>query len=370
MNTEQAGTAFEQLAPAGLAESWDNPGWQVRVPGEVTGVLLAMEATSGVIDEASRTGCNVVFTHHPAIFKPLKSLDLESSLGKAVGEAIRRGISIWSAHTNLDVSPFGTSFALAAALGIQNARVLSRSGAKHFKLVVFVPASHLKQVKSAIASAGAGRIGDYSGCFWQVLGSGEFKPEAGADPSVGEVGRTESVEEYRLESVVPERDVSAVIAAMRAAHPYEEVAFDLYPLSNPVPSRVADFGYGAIGTFATPLSTAEAARHAVKALDSAVCSVAGRPDRLHERVAVVGGSGTSFMGEAIRGGATLFITADVRYHDAQDAVDRGLDLIVLDHYSTERPVLESVQVRLTALLPGVPVCVSALSSSPYVRIEP
>lgn len=367
MTADEIAAVLDRIAPRSLAESWDNPGWQVRLPStEVTGILLAMEATEAVLAEASALGCNFLFTHHPAIFKPISSLDAGSAQGALLVDAARRGISIWSAHTNLDVMPDGTSHALARSLDLRDVELLSRVDRKDYKLVVYVPASHVEEVKNAMALAGAGRIGNYSSCFWEVLGTGQFKAEAGANPRIGRAGQLETVEEYRVEGVVPQSALGAVLEAMRRAHPYEEVAYDLLPLA----SKVSSFGYGAVGRLESPATTAEAARHAASTLSSAVCQVAGDPARVHERVAVVGGSGSTFIPDAIRSRATLFITADVRYHDAQDAVSKGLDLVILDHFATERPVLDVVRAHIADLLPGVPTRIAATPSTPYVRIEP
>jgi len=152
---------------------------------------------------------------------------------------------------------------------------------------------------------------------------------------------------------------------MRSSHPYEEIAYDLLPLAN----QVTRFGYGVVGLLPSPATTTQIARRAASALASDLCQVAGDPGRVHRRVAAVGGSGGSFIGDALRSGATLFITADIRYHDAQEAVARGLDLVILDHYATERPVLDGVRVALERKLPGVAVRVAEARSSPYVSIE-
>ncbi len=366
MNTDGIGSILEQIAPPSLAESWDNPGWQVRLPGrDVTGILLTMDATTGVLKEASGRGCNLVFSHHPLLFKPLKSLDLSTHIGSIVGHAVGEGISVWAAHTNLDVLPEGTSFALGRALGLRDMKLLAPVERPDYKLVVYVPPDHLEAVKDAMAEAGAGHIGDYSRCFWQTMGTGQFRPESGATPYVGAVGQDQRLDEYRLEAVVPQFRLAAVLEAMRLAHPYEEVAYDLLPLSN----RVSRFGYGAVGDLPSEKPTAEIARWAAQTLSSALCTVAGESARVHRRVAVVGGSGGAFMGDALRQGATLFITADVRYHDSQEAVARGLDLVILDHYATERPVLDGVRDRLQALLPDVPVLVATTPSTPYVSVE-
>ncbi|HEX2924529.1 MAG TPA: Nif3-like dinuclear metal center hexameric protein [Chloroflexota bacterium] len=364
MDTDGIGSLLEQIAPRSLAESWDNPGWQVRLPGRnVTGILLTLDATTDVLKEAAVRGCNLVFAHHPLLFKPLKSLDLSTHIGSIVGHAVSQGVSIWAAHTNLDVLPEGTSFALGSALGLRGMKLLAPVERPDYKLVVYVPPDHLEPVRDAMAEAGAGRIGDYSRCFWQTMGTGQFRPEPGANPYVGSVGQDERVDEYRLEAVVPQARLATVLEAMRRAHPYEEVAYDLLPLSN----RVSSFGYGVVGDLPEEKSTAEAARWATQTLSSAVCAVAGEPGRLHGRVAVVGGSGASFMGEVVRSGATLFMTADVRYHESQEAVARGLDLVILDHYATERPVLDGVRDRLQSMLPDIPVLVATTPSTPYVE---
>lgn len=370
MTTDEIVAVLERIAPRGLAESWDNPGWQVRVPSAtVTGILLAVDATPVILEETARLGCNLLFTHHPTIFKPIGSLDLGTPRGMVLAEAVRHDISIWSAHTNLDVMPDGTSLAMAKAVGLRDTEVLSRSGGKDYKLAVYVPASHADAVKSAMAAAGAGTIGNYSSCFWQTLGVGQFMAGEGADPYLGKVGEVERVDEYRVEAVVAHVQLGAVLEAMRKAHPYEEVAYDVVPLSNQQSSLTSRCGYGAIGVVDSPVSTGDFARHAASVLSSAVCQVAGRSERMHGRVAVMGGSGSTFIEDAIRKGATLFVTADVRYHDAQDAVAKGLDLVILDHFATERPVLDLVRAKLIGLLPDVPVHLASVPSTPYVRVE-
>ncbi len=371
MTIDEIVPVLESLAPRELAESWDNPGWQVRLPSAtVTGILLALDATPAILEEAAKLGCNLLFTHHPAIFKPIGSMDLGTPRGTVLAEAVRCGVSIWAAHTNLDVMPDGTSLAMAKALGLRDTAVLSRTGGKDYKLAVYVPASHVDAVKIAMAAAGAGNIGNYSSCFWQVLGVGQFVAGEGAEPYVGKVGEAERVDEYRVEGVVPHVQLGAVLEAVRKAHPYEEVAYDLIPLSNQQSFLTSSCGYGAIGLVDPSVSTGDFARHAATALSSAVCQAAGRAERMHGRVAVMGGSGSAFIEHAIRAGATLFVTADVRYHDAQEAVAKGLDLVILDHFATERPVLDLVRTRLSGLLPDVPVHLASVPSTPYVRVEP
>jgi len=367
VDTEGVGRVLEEMVPSSLAESWDNPGWQVRIPGaEVSGILLTLDVVPGVVREAVDQGCNLIFAHHPVLFRPLKSVDLASPVGELVGLLVRGGVSVWAAHTNLDVVPWGTSFALADVLGLTDVRLLSPVERTDYKLVVYVPPSHAEAVKEAMAQAGAGRIGSYSHCFWQVLGTGQFRPEAGANPYQGVVGEEERLEELRVEGVVPRVGLAEVLEAMRRAHPYEEVAYDLLPLAN----RVTPFGFGAVGTLPEPRSTEEIAASAASTLSSPICQVVGSRSRRHGRVAVVGGSGSAFLGDAIKSGATLFITADVRYHEAQEAAARGLDLVVLDHFATEYPVLEAVRRRLEARLPGMAIRIAGTSCSPWAKADP
>lgn len=362
MNTEELEPILEEIAPSSLAESWDRPGWQVRCPDPaVTGILVAMDVAPAVLDEAEKLGCNLILTHHPLMFKPLQTLDLSTPRGRLIARLIRGEVSVWAAHTNLDVLPEGTSMALARALGLRHPSILSRVQRQEYKLSVFVPVEKAEDLKNALAEAGAGRIGDYTHCFWQVIGTGQFKPGRGTDPYLGSVGELEKVEEVKVEGVVSQARLGPVLEAMRRTHPYEEVAYDLVPLAN----QPSTYGFGAVGQLPSPMSTSQVAVHAGSVLASPVCQLAGDPERVHQRVAVMGGSGASFYRDALRAGATLFITADVKYHEAQDAVDQGLDLVVLDHFATERPVLDLVAERLRRLVSGIPVSVATAPTSPF-----
>lgn len=288
MNTEELEPILEEIAPSSLAESWDRPGWQVLCPGQaITGILVAMEVVPAVLDEAEKLGCNLIFSHHPLMFKPLQTLDLSTARGRIIARLIRGEVSVWAAHTNLDVLPEGTSMELARALGLEQPSILSRVHRQDNDLSLFEPVDTANELENAPVEAGASRIGDYT------------------------------------------------------------------------------HGFGAVGLLPSPMSTSQVAIHARSVLASPVCQLAGDPERVHQRVAVMGGSGASFYRDALRAGATLFITADVKYHEAQDAVDEGLDLVVLDHFATERPVLDLVAERLRRLVSGIPVSVATATTSPF-----
>ena len=362
MNAEELEPILEEIAPSSLAESWDRPGWQVRCPDPaVTGILVAMDVAPAVLDEAEALGCNLILAHHPLMFKPLQTLDLSTPRGPAYGQARpRRGLGVGGSHQP-GRPPRGHQHGAGPGPGAAEPSILSRVQRQEYKLSVFVPVEKAEELKNAMAEAGAGRIGDYTHCFWQVTGTGQFKPGQGADPYLGSVGELEKVEEARVEGVVSQARLGPVLEAMRRAHPYEEVAYDLMPLAN----QLSTHGYGAVGQLPSPMSTSQVAIHARSVLASPVCQLAGDPERVHQRVAVMGGSGASFYRDALRAGATLFITADVKYHEAQDAVDQGLDLVVLDHFATERPVLDLVAERLRRLVSGIPVSVATAPTSPF-----
>ena len=225
---------MERLAPCQLAEEWDNVGLLIGDPGDrVEGVLVSLDLTAPVLAEASAKGANLILVHHPPIFRPLKELRTDTPLGKLLADVLKEKMQVYAAHTNLDVAPLGVSQQLARKLELVETRILQPAGEdKLFKLVVFVPESHEAHVRKSLGDAGAGWIGNYSHCTFRTAGKGTFRPLEGADPFLGRVGQLEEAAEYRLETIVPQSRLQEVIKAMLASHPYEEVAYDLYPLSN------------------------------------------------------------------------------------------------------------------------------------------
>ncbi len=228
--------AVEQIAPVSLAEEWDNPGLQVGDPGaRVGGVLVALTPLPEVFAEAEESGTDFLLFHHPLIFGGLSSVDASSYPGSLVTRAVRGGLSVYAAHTNYDAAPNGISVALADTLELEGPlSVVAPRGALR-KLVVFVPEEAVEKVADALSAAGAGIIGDYTRCTFRSPGTGTFLPGEGSDPYLGERGRLERVEEVRLETVVPAHLAPAAVDAATAAHPYEEVAYDLYPLADVEP---------------------------------------------------------------------------------------------------------------------------------------
>ncbi len=347
--------ALERIAPSALAEDWDNSGLQVGdVGGEVSGVLVALTPLPEVFEEAEKMGANFLLFHHPLIFQSLKSVDLGSYPGGLIARAVRGNLAVYAAHTSYDAALGGVSVALAEALGLRGpSRVLIPKGEMR-KLVVFVPEENADEIADALTEAGAGVIGEYTHCTFRAPGTGTFFGGEGTDPYAGEKGRLERVSELRLESVVPAHAAQRAALAARAAHPYEEPALDVYL----VEGHPEGCGYGRLGDLPEPLTPEELCDHVSDVLGFPARLAANPgPARRVERVAVLGGSGGSFIREAAASGADAYITGDLDYHDALLVESLGLIAIDAGHAATELPSLEPLAQRLAGLV-DVPVSVS------------
>jgi dinuclear metal center YbgI/SA1388 family protein len=344
---------IETIAPSSLAEEWDNCGLQIGDPkAEVNRVLVALTPLPEVFEEAEEKGANFLLFHHPLIFDPLKAVVTSSYPGGLLTRAIHNGLAVYAAHTSYDAAPAGVSVALARALGLSDPlRVLSPRGALR-KLVVFVPEENADAVVKALAEVGAGVIGDYTECTFRTLGRGTFRGGEDASPYLGEKGRLEEVQEVRIETVVAAHTVGRAVNAATTAHPYEEVALDVYP----VEGSPDGCGFGRVGTLPERLTAEELREHVSESLGFPSRLLADSGRRV-ETVAVLGGSGGSFIPEVAASGAHAYVTGDVDYHEALLA--ESLDLAVIDagHAATELPSLEPLALRLTELV-DVPVEVS------------
>jgi dinuclear metal center YbgI/SA1388 family protein len=330
---------LEKLAPQHLAEAWDNVGLLLGDPAQtVHKVIVALDVDQSLVNEAITTGANLIISHHPLIFKGLTSIRTDSPQGSILAALIKAGIAVYAAHTNLDSAHGGVNDVLAQKLALKDIRTLTTGYQEQVhKLVVFVPESHVEQVRTAITEAGAGHSGNYSHCTFQTQGTGSFLPLIKSHPFIGEQGRLEFVDECRLETIFPVSLRSNVIHAMLAAHPYEEVAYDEYLLLN----KAESYGLGRVGGI-TPMGLDLFIRHVKTALHINSIKVAGPVNTLIKKVAVCGGSGASLVKNAIRAGADVLVTGDVKYHEAQQAVAEGLAIIDAGHFATEQPVIERV----------------------------
>lgn len=354
----------EEWAPKTIAWERDNVGLQVGSGNHrVKGILVCLDVTEANILEAQRRGANLIISHHPLIFTPLRSVDLGGYSGRCIERLLRSRIALYSAHTNLDFTIGGTSFALAERLGLRKIDFLHKGYKLGKKIVTFVPSSHVQQVADAMSNAGAGVIGNYSSCSFRTDGTGTFKGNNRSRPSVGRKNKLEEVPETRLEMIVDGPHLNAAIQALIATHPYEEVAYDVYPLEN----ESASYGMGVIGEFPRAMPQDRFLAHLQRRLGAdSIRYSRGRPARVR-RVAVCGGSGSDLTEEAIRQHADAFVTADIRYHAFHDALGRIL-LIDAGHYETERPVIEAAVSRLRDAIahrrPRVPVFATRISSNP------
>ena len=330
--------AIERIAPTSLSEDWDNCGLQVgRAAAETSRVLVALTPVDEVFEEAEQKGADFLLFHHPLIFHPLRSLDTGSYPGEMVAHAVRKDLAVYAAHTSYD-----------AAL-----EVLSPTGSLR-KLVIFVPEENVDAVADALAAEGAGVIGEYTRCTFRTPGTGTFLGSEATDPYLGEKGRLEKVEEIRLETVLPAHAAGRATAAAIAAHPYEQAALDLYPIDG----HPQGCGYGRVGRLPEPMSPGELCEHVASALRFPARLVADpEPGRRVERVAVLGGSGGSFVPEVASSGAQAYVTGDLDYHDALLAHSFGLTAIDAGHAATELPSLAPLAKRLAELV-EVPVEVS------------
>ena len=320
------------LYPPVLAEEWDNVGLQVGDPTAVVSrVAVALDPSPVAVEEAIKLGAELLVCHHPLIFRPLKQVTTKDETGRLVGIALRAGLSIMAAHTNLDRAHNGLNDWLAQTLDLAETLPLETPAGLLFKLIVFVPVEHQDAVAEALFDAGAGHVGDYDRCSFRGPGNGTFRPSAGTNPFIGRIGEVESVDEVRLEVLVPKEALSRVVNRLLKAHPYEEVAYDVIPIVN----NRTDIGLGRIGRLANASSLDEVLSQIKSALKVETLRVAGPGDGIIKKVAVCGGSGASLLQAASRQGADLLLTGDVSYHDARRAEELGLTVVDAGHFATE-----------------------------------
>lgn len=331
---------LDTLAPRRLAEEWDNVGLILGDPAQqVERVLLALDIDEKVVKTARNGHFQLIISHHPLIFKPVKSLRWDTTQGQLLRDLIQGDVGVLSLHTNLDAADEGVNHVLAQKLGLQNVgNLMTDKEESLVKIVVFVPLEYLEKVRLALGEAGAGHIGQYSHCTFFAKGIGSFKPLDGAKPFIGSVGKLEEAEEARLETIVPHSKLKKVLNAMIKAHPYEEVAYDLYPLINDNISQ----GMGRIGHLPDSLTLAQLACYVKDKLGIEMVKIVGDGDVLIKKIAVCGGTGAAMIHKAKFLGAQCLVTGDIKYHEAQDALNLGVSLIDAGHYATERPVLEKI----------------------------
>ncbi|WP_379138217.1 Nif3-like dinuclear metal center hexameric protein [Paenibacillus sp. sgz500958] len=320
---------MEQLAPKHVAEEGDKIGLQLgTLQKEITGVLVALDVNDAVAEEAIKLGCNLIIAHHAIIFRPLAGIQTDTPAGRLYEKLIKNDIAVYISHTNLDVTEGGMNDWMAEALGIENGAPIKDIHTEQlFKLVVFVPKTHHEQVLNAVLNAGAGQIGNYSHCSFNIEGYGTFIPQEGTEPFIGQQGKMERAEEMRIETIVPMGIKGKVVQAMLKAHPYEEVAYDLYSMD----LKGRSFGLGRVGKLKEPVTLGEFVETVKSGLNVDKVRVVGDLNRPIRKAAVLGGSGGKFYSSAIFRGADVLVTGDIDYHTAQDAYLAGIALIDPGH---------------------------------------
>ncbi|UHG92501.1 Nif3-like dinuclear metal center hexameric protein [Spirosoma oryzicola] len=354
-------TAYlEAFAPLSYQESYDNSGLIVGDPNaEIAGVLVTLDATEAVIDEAIAKGCNVVVAHHPIVFKGLKKINGKTYVERAVIKAIKNDVAIYAAHTNLDNVAGGVNFKIAERLKLQNVRILAPKSQVLSKLVTFVPVADTQPVLDALYAAGAGQIGDYSNCSFRVSGTGTYQPGENAQPVIGQVGEYHEEAENRIEVIMPTQQQGQLLTALRQAHPYEEVAYYLTALDN----QNQEVGSGAIGDLPEALDSQTWLRYLKE--NMAVSLIRHTPfvDRPIRRIAVCGGVGSFLLPDAIRSGADVFVTADYKYHEFFDA-DGRITICDINHYESEVFTKELISQYLAKKFTTFAVILSETDTNP------
>ena len=357
---------LEAAYPPRLAQPWDSVGLVCGDPDDVLdSVTIAVDATAAVVDEVPENG--LLLAHHPLLLRGVDTVAASTPKGALIHRLIRSGRSLFTAHTNADSASPGVSDALAAALGLTVEAVLEPQAATPGtdKWVIYVPAADAGAVRAAMFAAGAGEIGDYSQCSWSVGGIGQFLPCDGANPTIGSVGSVEQVAEDRVEMVAPARARDQVLAALRAAHPYEEPAFDVFALQ-PMPDGV---GLGRIGTLAQPEPLRAFVSRVTAGLPATSWGVraSGDPDAVIARVAVCGGAGDSLLSTAAGAGVQAYVTADLRHHPADEhRRASAVALVDVAHWASEYPWCgQAAEVLRSAFGTTLPVRTSTVRTDPW-----
>jgi dinuclear metal center YbgI/SA1388 family protein len=357
---------LEEFAPTELAASWDNVGLLLGDrSNKVKRVLTCLTVTPEVVAEAVEEKAQLIVTHHPIFFRPVKRLTADHPEGRMLLRLAKASIAVYSPHTAFDNTRGGINDAIARKLGLAEVGPLRRrEAARQCKVVVFVPDADLGKVSDALFAAGAGHIGQYSECSFRLAGTGTFFGSDATNPTVGQKGRREDVSEWRLEVVCPEAIVDRVVAAMRKAHSYEEPAFDVYPL-RPGSSSI---GEGRVGRLPQPALMSEVARVVKFALAADLVQTVGKGDQKIDKVAIACGSGSEMLSDVFRARADLFITGELRFHDYLAAQAQGVALCLPGHYATERFGIEELAVRLQERFPELTVWPSRSETNPVTLI--
>lgn len=360
MNIQQVISSLEQLAPPSLQESYDNAGLLTGDPGwNCKGIVVCLDATLEVIEEAIASNCNLIVAHHPIIFSGLKKINGKNYIEQAVIKAIKHDIAIYAIHTNLDNVISGVNAAIADKIGLINRSVLLPKENSLRKLYTFVPLEHTEKVRTAIFEAGAGHIGNYSECSFEASGLGTFKGAEGTDPFVGKPGLRHTEKENKLEVIFPAWLQTNILKALMEAHPYEEVAYDIVPLTN----SLQQVGSGLIGDLGSATTEADMLKKLKEAFGLQVIRHTPFTGKMVQKVAICGGAGSFLIGRAASAGADLYISGDIKYHEFFDANGRML-IADIGHYESEQFTIDLLFDHLQRKFPTFAVLKTKVLTNP------
>ncbi len=356
---------MERLAPSALAQSWDNVGLLIGSPAvSCRRVLLTIDLTTAVLNEAVSKKCQGIIAYHPPLFQPIKTVRVDHpGTESIVHQAIAAGLAVYSPHTALDAAPGGSNDVLAQMCGLIDVAPFEyvHVGPRQFKMVTFVPVEQLEKLSAAMFAAGAGRIGDYEQCSYRLRGEGTFFGTESTAPRVGRRGRLETVPEIRLEMVVPEPTLAAVTRALRTHHPYEEPAFDIYPLTPP-----PTIGIGRVGRLPSGMTLGMLARQLQRGTQSKIITLVGeKATRLKKAAVCVGAAGRLPLEKPNSADCDVIVTGEIRHHDALTILRNGKTAIACGHWESERPVLKPLAARLSEALPGIEFLISRRDTGPF-----
>jgi len=365
MKVKNIAEQIEKIVPLNLAQDWDNVGLLIgNAQKNVKNILLTIDITGDVVAEARKLKTDLIVSYHPVIWDGLKNITSDGPTG-VVYELIRSGVAVFSIHTALDAATGGVNDGLAEIIGIEDGKPIGdyvgNPAGDNYKLVVFVPVESVAEVSNAVFTAGAGAIGNYSNCGFGAEGTGTFLPLEGAKPAIGKKGKPEKVQELRFETIVPAEKLDKVVAAMKKAHPYETPAFDVIKLYN----TQNKFGLGRIGKLAQPLRIEQIIQRIKKHTGAKAVGLVGNEKRLVKTAAVCAGSCGKIINSVIAAKAELYLTGELKHHQALAAQEAGLTCICLSHTVSERFILKKFAKQLQKQLNSVTIRVSKKDADPF-----
>ena len=360
MKIKEITSYLESLAPVSSQESYDNSGLIVGSPSaEVSNVLISLDCIEATVDEAIEKGCELIIAHHPIVFKGLKKLNGKNYIERTVIKAIQNDIAIYAIHTNLDNYRFGVNHEIGKRIGLENVKILEPKQEVLSKLVCYIPKEHVEAVSQAMFDAGAGNIGDYDECGFTTSGEGTFRPNDSAQPFIGTSGDRSIVQEAKFEAVCSNHHLGKVVAAMIQTHPYEEVAYEVYPMKNGNSYE----GSGMVGDLKSPMETMKFLMHLKETFRCGVIRHTNVHKETVQKVAYCGGAGSFLLGAAKRSGADIFITGDYKYHEFFDA-EGQIMIADIGHFESEQFTSHRIADILTEKFATFAVHLTVVETNP------